>query len=141
MKKLEVKQKMYVYNVGYHSYEESEYCQLYHEKKFNQKEFEDIVIEAAISVLKESEHVNNYKDYKHEGRVTITFQDIFFSVVEVLVKKFGFKEVKFTSGFNVFGWADILDPNDWKIDRCERLNKLTKRVRNALKAKNKGRLT
>lgn len=129
---------MYIYNIGYNSYEESEYYQLYHEKKFNQKEFEGIVIEAVIFVLKESESVENHKHYKHEGRPKITFQDILFSVVEVLVKNFGFKEVKFTSKFNVFGWADILDPDDWKIDRCERLNKLTKLVRNALKAKNKG---
>ncbi len=132
---------MCIYNVGYDSYEESEYIQLYHEKEFSQQKFEEIVIEATILVLKEDKenYINRYKELKEKGDdilPTVTFQDILHSVVEALVKSFGFKKVKFTGDFNVFGWADILDEKEWEHDRDELLRKLTERARKGLEMKN-----
>lgn len=122
--------KVYIYNVGYYSYEESCYAQLYHMKKFTQKEFEDIVIKASISVLKDHEYVKNYKQSNKEPfKITVTFQDILFSVIEVLIEKFGFKKVNFIGKFDVFGWADILDSKDWKGERDKQLDRLTKEAR------------
>lgn len=85
---------MYIYNIGYNSYEESEYVQLYHKKRFSK-----------------------------------SFEYILYDVVEELIKNFGFKEVKFTSQFNVFGWPDILNEKDWENDRGEQLNRLTKAIK------------
>jgi len=111
---------MHIYELGYHSYEESQYTQLYHEKKFNQNEFEKIICQAAANILK------GYKIRKGER---ISFQDINFSVAEELIKNFGFKKVNFAATFNVFGWANILDEKDWEHDRDEQLNLLTKSLR------------
>ena len=49
---------MYIYNIGYHSYEESEYIQIYHQKKFNDKEFGEIVMRVVVNIL------NNQKKTK-----------------------------------------------------------------------------
>lgn len=125
--------EMHIYNIGYNSYEESEYVQLYHEKKFSQKEFENIVIEAVVSVLKKYKELKNSSVEDSRLKSRTTFQNMLFSVIEMLVKKFGFKEVKFIGKFDVFGWADILDENDWEDNRDEQLNKLTKSVKQKLK--------
>ena len=42
---------MHIYNFGHHSHEESEYIQLYHDKKFTPKEFEEIVMESASKII------------------------------------------------------------------------------------------
>ena len=110
---------MYIYSMGYHTYEESDNIQLYHEKKFSKKKFEDIVTKATVNVLKEPE----FKKDKH-----ISFQDIIYDIAEELIKNFGFKEVKFTADFNIFGWANILDEEDWKRDRDAQLKLLTKAI-------------
>ncbi len=120
--------KIYIYNIGYYSYEEIENVQLYHKKRFNKKEFENIITKATINLLKKHE----IKKDKY-----ITFQDILDSIIEELIKNFGFKKVKFTAEFNVFGWANILDEKDWKYDRNEQLNLLTKTIK--FRNKNKKR--
>lgn len=119
--------KMYIYNIGYHSYEESEYVQLYHKKEFDKKTFEKILCQATINVLK------NNEEFRKEDKRHVTFQNIFSEVVEELIKNFEFKELKFTSEFSVFGWASILDEKDWKMNRDEQLNLLTKTIKRALK--------
>jgi hypothetical protein len=115
---------MYIYDMGYYTYEESDYHQICHEQKYNDKEFEEIVIKAAINILKE-------KETKKEER--ISFQDILHDVVEELIKNFGFKEVKFTVRHYIFGWPNILDEKDWKGDRGKELNQLTKRIKEVIK--------
>lgn len=112
---------MYLDNIGYHTYEESEYIQLHHEKTFGKNEFEEIVIKATINVLKTRE----IREGKH-----ISFQPLLYDVVGELIKNFGFKKVEFTSEFSVFGWADILDEEDWERNRDEQLNLLTKAIKN-----------
>lgn len=110
---------MHIYDIGYYSHEESDNVQFYHEQKFVKKEFEDIVIKAAISVL---------KNQKIGKSGIITFQDIFHDVVEELVRNFGFKKVEFDAKFNAFGWANIFDEKDWEDDRDEQLDLLTKAI-------------
>ncbi|VVB81324.1 Uncharacterised protein [uncultured archaeon] len=103
----------YLYSVGYHTYEESDYRQLCHERKFSQQEFEDIVTRTTAKIIKE---------YSKSER--ITFQDVLWSVVKELEKD-GFQQASFAGKFHVFGWADIRDKKDWKSDREVLLNKLT----------------
>jgi hypothetical protein len=110
---------MHIYNIGYSSYEESDYYQLYHEKKFSKEEFEEMVAKATINVLKDSDE---------DSYFMLTFQQILYAVVKELIKNFGFKEVEFDAKFEVFGWADIADEKDWEHDRDEQLNLLTKAV-------------
>ena len=109
---------MHIYNVGYTSYEESAGAQLWHEKKFSQEDFEGMI---ARIVAEE------FKDCKEADK--ITFQDVFFEVVQGLVKDFGFKEVEFDASFCPFGWANILDEKSWERDRGEELDRLAKAIK------------
>lgn len=107
---------MYTYNIGYHTYEENDYIQLYHKKKFSKKEFAELIADVVSKI------VGSTKE-------RTTFQDILYSIAEELTKNYGFKRIKFAADFSVFGWADILDENDWKYDRDEQLKKLTRKIK------------
>lgn len=109
---------MYFYNIGYNSYEESDYSQLWHEKKYSEKEFKEIIFKIILDIFKN----RTEEDKKWEK----TFQHILPEVVEQLIENFGFKEVEFDAEFNVFGWADLTDENDWKQVRDEELDEITK---------------
>ncbi|MBI2671918.1 hypothetical protein HYX16_03210 [Candidatus Woesearchaeota archaeon] len=123
--------KKYVYSIGYHSYEESEYVQLYHKNKFSNKAFRKIVIKAVINLLKK---------WKIEKGGGITFQNIFFSVIDELIKEFHFEKLEFTARFDIFGWADILNEKDWEGVRDKELNELTNEIKKQINyQKSKGK--
>jgi hypothetical protein len=42
---------MYIYKFGCHSEEDSKYCELIHEEKYTQKQFDKILIDATVSLL------------------------------------------------------------------------------------------
>ena len=117
---------MPIYNLGYDTYEESEYIQLSHEHKYSDKEFKQIVRTATANVINKMEIKENKR---------ISFQDIIEDVAEELIQTFGFKRVKFDAEFSVFGWADISDKDDWKEVRGEELDKLSEFVNTELKNK------
>ncbi len=114
---------MHIYNIGYGTCEESDYIQIYHKQKFTKSEFETIVAGVVIKVL---------RGMKPMERKRVTFQKILYPVLQELTKK-GFSRVKFDAEFDVFGWARILDENDWGTDRDEQLNFLTRNVSKELK--------
>src|SRR3989338_4213899 len=109
---------MHIYNIGYNTHEESANAQLLHEKKFSQQEFEGMIAKIVAGELKDRKE-------PEEG----TFQYIFFEVAQGLVKRFGFRKVKFDASFCPFGWASILDEKDWKGDIGEELNWLAQAVK------------
>jgi hypothetical protein len=111
---------VYIYNLGYHSHEESEYVQLSHKDKFTQEKFEEIVMTSAAKIIAESED----KDQ--------TFQDIFSEVMADLIENYGFKQIKFDAEFSVFGWPKIMNKDDWKEDREELLDKLADFIKNRI---------
>jgi len=43
--------KKYIYQVGYGSYEDSEYIELFHKRKISKKEFNNMFVEATLEVL------------------------------------------------------------------------------------------
>jgi hypothetical protein len=116
---------MHIYNLGDYSHEESEYIQLGHEDKFTQKEFEEFVMNSAVKIFEGSEDKE------------LTFQDIFFEVIEDLVNSYDFTKIKFDAEFSAFGWTDILDKDDWKSERGEALDKLTDFIKNKLSSAEK----
>lgn len=42
---------MYIYKVGYYSYEDSSYHELWHEREFTREQFEDMFIESVLQLL------------------------------------------------------------------------------------------
>lgn len=100
---------VYRYKIGYSSYEESHYIELEHAQKFTENDITKMVTEAVLNILK-----NNKEEYIH------SFQDVFarsckgITVESYLIKEKGFKPLKFTTEWDIFGWASLFHKDDWK---------------------------
>ena len=83
---------MYFYQVGYGSYEDSGEINLCHHKKFNKKQFEDMVVDAALKAISAEEknfgekqgEINEYcldflkekyKEAKNKGETNLSEED------------------------------------------------------------------
>jgi len=113
---------MEIYNIGYYTYEESDYAQLYHEKKFTKKELDEIIFKASLSVIKKKMVLNHFIH---------NYSDIHSDVISVLCDNYGFKEVEYDMSWTCFGWASIFDNKDWESDRDNNLKNLTKYLNKA----------
>ena len=110
---------MYIYIVGYGTMEESDYIYLTHADKWCKETFEDVIIEAskiALSKKADEDYFLINMDYKENKlKAHVTFEDILFDVVDILIKEHGFEKLKVTGNVSTFGWANLLE-NDWKED-------------------------
>lgn len=113
---------MYVYKIGYYSHEESDYVYLTHKEKFSSKQLREFVEKAsleAVALMKSKD------DYLHN------YEDIHPEVINILTEKYGFSELKLTSGWICFGWGSIFVQSDWKESRDKNLKSLTKTLNKA----------
>jgi hypothetical protein len=117
---------MFLYNIGYHSCEESDYIQLWHKKKFTQDDLTNMICEAVLETVK-AERVKDRKAYIHN------FADVFSFVISggvavYLVEHFGFKEAKFQESWTCFGWDSIFEKKDWDTykDKDDPMYKIVK---------------
>jgi hypothetical protein len=101
---------MYIYELGYGSYEDSEYTQLSHEEEFTQEEFEEkiqaSIKDALIRWIDKEEDGVIYR--MHEANPHIGFDRLHTYVSEILCEKFGFAKLEFQAKFSLFGWDDLL---------------------------------
>ncbi len=100
--------KVHIYSIGYGTYEESEYAQLYHEKKFTDAQLEKLVHKAVTKILRNM--LKDKPDYIYEDGPS--FEGIFHSVCEEL-EIMGFKKVEFDAKWRCFGWSSLCADN-WK---------------------------
>ena len=108
---------MYVYNVGYHSYEPSNYIQLTHEKKFSKKQFELIVFGCVdLAIQKNMNKVSYY--HIHD------FDNAMDTVAECMVSGFGFKYLEYTQRFECFGWGSLFYNDGWKHETTGNIKRL-----------------
>ena len=114
----------YIYNIGYHSYEESEYTQLSHSKKYTLRDIQKIMNKASIKAIKKMKKSDKHF-YIHN------FQDIYFEVIALLISDYGFEKLSFEVNWDCFGWASIFSEDDWEIARDKNLKELTKAIKNA----------
>ena len=115
-----MKANKYIYNIGYHSYEENEYTQLSHSKKYILKDIQKIINEASIKAIK---RIKQDRDsYTHN------FQDIYSEVIALLISDYRFEELPFEVNWDCFGWASIFSEDNWEIDRDKNLRELTKAI-------------
>lgn len=99
---------MHIYSIGYGTYEESEYEQFYHQKKYTKSQLSKLVHKAVTKVLEDM--MKDKPSYVHEDGPT--FQDIFHKVCEKL-ESMGFERVKFDAEWKCFGWSSLCIDN-WK---------------------------
>lgn len=97
---------MKIYNIGYYSYEESQYWQFYHEEDYTEKQLNKIVFEC----LWEGYLVEKEKNSKFEWAEDqpISYSDMFGYGREVFceeMEKRGFKQVEYAKTVSMFGWS------------------------------------
>ena len=95
----------YFYCIGYSSCEESDYVYLTSDQRFSDKEFREMIEDAAIKAIKELKTKED--SYIH------SYEDIHLHVVDILRKEYGFNELKVDACWSCFGWGSLF-ANDWK---------------------------
>ncbi len=98
---------MYIYKIGYGSYEESEFIELSHKEKFSKLEMEEWYTKAfewAILEKKKDPEATYY---------SFTFQHLLSLAADWLVTQ-GFSRVVYESITSTFGWANTLNPRSWE---------------------------
>jgi hypothetical protein len=107
----------YIYEVGYGSYEESEYWQLSHKKKFTKEELHHFVVDAFFAALEAEAGAHKESGFgeMYTGVDGPKFQDLMRSLHFLkYLESLGFVQVEYAERFNIFGWASCLDPKDWE---------------------------
>jgi len=115
---------MYLYKVGFYSYEENSYAILSHENKF--ESLDDFMLEAVTHVLEKI--AKNVGGRIYIGPHGPEYEYIHKEVIEYLINNFGFKEVDYQATWSVFGWASLTDNSSWEYDRDDQLQELTERL-------------
>jgi hypothetical protein len=150
----------YIYEIGYGSYEESDFTQLTHTKKFTGEEIKNLVHKVIKEILLSITIDNNgssifatvnhmsfsgyaEKDYKeskklggHKYKYHITFEDLHSVVVEKLIKDHGFKPMQFETCYSMFGWGGLFD-TEWEQDEDLNLKGLREFIKNDVELQNK----
>lgn len=118
---------MFYYEVGYDSYEEAPIVTLISEKEYTQDQFDELVSDCTIKV----HNAPKDKEMYYSG----TFGNIMDMVIKMLVSDFGFKEPIFQARFQPFGWASIVDENDWEqaTKNDKQLNLIRKKIKDGKK--------
>lgn len=107
--------KIYYYEIGWGSHEESRYITLTNKAKYTKPQLNKIMQKAFKNLLDKGCLDNKYR---------ISFADINFSIIDELILSFNFKKLEYQSTYRVFGSPNILDPEDWKGDRDKELDQL-----------------
>ena len=140
---------MYVYDIGYGTYEESQYTQLLSEKKYTRQELHELIysiirklivnIDAKVLKMDDGEEfVHSKPGYVDKGFndddtynlfYHLSFQDVYSDVIKELIKNHGFKELTFESNYSIMGWANLLEAGHWKDDVTEESQDITNRLK------------
>lgn len=114
---------MYIYSVGYNSYEECPYTVLIHEKKFTKKQFNNIIAEGVVEVAKK---MKKKKEFLH------SFEDIYRQgLIEWLIKNKNFKTLKYHLEWSTFGWGSLFDDKYWENDIDKNIVLFRKKLKEA----------
>lgn len=94
---------MYIYKIGYFSYEESPHRYLTHEVLFTQEEFDQLIGGALVALVTEqlSRPIPEYFPIR-------IFSDLFPDLLaDFLIRDKGFSELKIAASNSVFGWSSV----------------------------------
>lgn len=123
------------YQVGYGSCEESNYYQLEHLVLYTEKEFSKIIQDCLCDVLiKEAKPKSMFK-HRRSPKLSdlidsdVKIRDVYDNRFLRALEKRGFKRVRNSQTFTVFGWASALEPMDWKEYTGEEQREFVKRLR------------
>lgn len=122
---------MYCYEVGYDSYEEAPITVLTHEKEYTQDQFDELVADCAIKVYE----LNSNKPKEEKYEFEQNFDHLLDGIIKILKDDFGFKDLVVQATFRPFGWASILDEEDWgeATKHDKQLNLIRKKIKDGNK--------
>lgn len=121
---------MFIYNVGFGSYEESEYAQLAFDQELTPDQLHEYVSNAIIKVLSDTVK-NKHSRISYDG---VSYQDIHEDVIREL-KAVGFQEIKFNAEWSCFGWPSLTNKDSWSLQRDDKLDQLYREIPEELKTR------
>jgi hypothetical protein len=130
---------MYLYRYGFWTMEESDYQVFCSSRDLTQEQFEEVVlgiVPAAVTrytrdqdkyhSAEQSEDWGDLEKFKpRSAYYRYSMQNLQEYIVEILAEQ-GFDKVQYKAEFRCFGWPSVIDPEDWKHQRGEVLNRITK---------------
>jgi len=115
---------MYLYNIGYYTEEGEKYIQLAHELKLTDDQLKKFVHLSIYRIL------NEIKDGKRKKYYILNIENLLYDITRIMIEIFDFKEVKYETSWDCFGWASILDKDRWTWQRDSNINELTSFLNN-----------
>lgn len=103
---------MYKYQIGYSTWEESSYVELYHEQKFTEDDITNMVAEAIyarIEYLKANNAFSNDKYMNKFSSYWDTYTDT--SIPDWLIKNKGFVKIEYDLSWSCDGWECVFKEN------------------------------
>jgi len=103
----------FLYNVGYGTYEESEYVQLEYDRKLSSEKLKSICVKASVEAIQRvRKHLARCSDDACASNLHVymgvpTFQHFFHAMLDVL-KDHGFRPLKFSGKWSASGWGDLV---------------------------------
>lgn len=138
-----------IFEIGFDSYEESHYIQLFHEKEFSEDEFNELAYKYSLEYFEHcrkdilEEYLEAFQDSKYfqalysgmsqeeyiENKVTeIKFDStMLVFIVDKLIQYEQFKKVEPEISFALFGWCDIIKGESFTSSRNKHHNEIQKR--------------
>lgn len=103
-------EKLYLYNIGYGTCEESANWQYYHRVKYTEEQIAQIVEDCFFAVLLEKKKpYSKWEHQQHPSLQDLMGEDTFHNELE----KRGFQHIRFESRFYCFGWIQADVPESW----------------------------
>lgn len=96
---------MFIYQVGYSSYEESPRYLLQSDLEYTENQFNDLVSDCFANV---------YKNKSDKQNVDYSVDNLLSEVIQYLKNNFGFIDFVPKCTFMPFGWASVSDSEHWK---------------------------
>ena len=115
---------MFLYKIGYGSYEDSEYEIMQYPDKLNEEDLHKHVSAAIVRALR-GVISGKYDVYIHDDGVA--YDDLHEYVVEEL-KNDGFTSAEFAGKWSCFGWPSLTEDKSWRGQRDEILNRLFEEI-------------
>jgi len=111
---------MYYYGLNWYFYDDFEFIELMHEKRFSEKEFKKMCDEALRYAVKQ---LLKRKPEKDVFKIGFYHPDFMKLMVKYLEYKYGFKKLKYTAIAEYFGMT-IIEEEDWKTGELENFRKI-----------------
>lgn len=115
---------MYLYKIGYGSYEDSCFTEFTHEEKFSEEELNSLVISAIIRALEGVASGENECFLMKDG---VSYEDIQTFVDEELEKD-GFVPTKYQARWSCFGWPSLVSKDAWIGQRGDVLDQIYDKI-------------